>query len=65
MCQNTLVRVYRAWINITFYVQKQTASMAMCYDLPLVQDKPLGAPAFVKLFFGLSCWILLSINADF
>ena len=23
----------------------------MCYDPPLVRDKPLGAPAFVKLIY--------------
>ena len=25
--------------------------MAMCYDPPLVRDKPLGAPASVKLIY--------------
>ena len=27
------------------------APLAMCYDPPLVRDKPLGAPAFVKLLY--------------
>ena len=45
MCQNTTIRVYGAWM---FYVQKHTAPMAVYYHPPLVGDKPLRAPAFVK-----------------
>ena len=33
----------------TSYVQKHIAPLAMCYHPPLVRDKPLGAPASVKL----------------
>ena len=32
---------------ITFYVQKHIAPLAICCNLPLVRDKPLGASAFV------------------
>ena len=39
----------------TFYVNKYIAPLAiMFYNLPLVRDKPLGAPAFVKLVY----WVL-------
>ena len=34
---------------ITFYAQKHIAPLTMCYNPPLVHNKPLGAPAFVKL----------------
>ena len=34
---------------ISFYVQKHLVAMGMCYDPALVRDKPLGAPASVKL----------------
>ena len=36
---------------ITFYVQKHIAPLAMCYNLPLVRDKPLAAPIFVRLVY--------------
>ena len=36
---------------ITFHDQKYIAPLAMCYNPPLVRDKPLGAPAFVKLVY--------------
>ena len=36
---------------ITFYVQKHIAPLAVCYNLPLVCDKPLEVPAFVKLVY--------------
>ena len=32
----------------TFYVQKYIAPLEMCYNPPVVRDKPLGAPAFVR-----------------
>ena len=35
--------------SITFYVQKHIPPLVMCYNPPLVRDKPLGAPAFVNL----------------
>ena len=35
--------------DIKFYVQKPKVPLAMCYNPSLVHDKPLGAPAFVKL----------------
>ena len=37
--------------HITFYVQKYIAALAMCYNPGLVRDKPLGAPASVKLIY--------------
>ena len=45
------VRVYGAsrLKHVTFYVH--IASLAMCYSPPLVRDKLLGAPAFVKLVY--------------
>ena len=36
---------------IAFYVQKHKAVLAMCHNPSLVRDKPLGAPASVKLVF--------------
>ena len=36
-------------VYITFYVQNHIAVLAMCYNPSLVRDKPLGAPAFMKL----------------
>ena len=35
--------------HFTFYVKKYIATLAMCYNSSLVRNKPLGAPAFVKL----------------
>ena len=34
---------------ITFYVQKHVAPLAVCSGLKMVRDKPLEAPAFVRL----------------
>ena len=34
---------------ITFYIQN--ILLAVCYNLSLVPDKPLGAPVFVKLVY--------------
>ena len=51
ICQNTTMRVYGAWIKtkyITFDVQKH---IAICYNHPLVCDKPLKVPAFVRLIY--------------
>ena len=36
---------------ITVYGQKHIAPLAMFNNPPLVRDKPLGAPAFVKLVY--------------
>ena len=38
---------------IMFYIQKHIAPLAMCYNPPLVRDKPLGAPTLVKLSYFL------------
>ena len=40
--------------HITFYVQKYIAPLAMCHNPAIVHDKPLGAPASVKLVY----WML-------
>ena len=34
-----------------FYVQKLIAALAMCHNPAPVRDKPLGAPASVKLVY--------------
>ena len=38
---------------ISFYVQKHIAALAMCDNPELVRDKPLGAPASVKLLLAI------------
>ena len=46
------MRLYAVWIKIyCVYVQKHIAHRAVCFNFPLVRDKPLGAPAFVKLVY--------------
>ena len=46
-------------LYITFYVQKHMAPLGVCSGLPLVQDKPLGEPTFVKLtYYELTHWTL-------
>ena len=37
--------------DIAFYVQKHTAPRAVCYNYPLVRDKPLGTPAYVRVVY--------------
>ena len=34
-----------------FYVQKHMTPLGVCSGLPLIRDKPPGAPAFVRLTF--------------
>ena len=54
MCQNTTMWVHGAWIKIYYVLcSKHIAPQAMCYDPPLVRDKLLGEPAFVKLLYGM------------
>ena len=36
---------------IAFYVKKHRAPPAACYNFPLVRDKPLGAPAYVRVAY--------------
>ena len=36
---------------IAFYVKKQIAPLAVCYNFSLARDKPQGVPAFVRLVF--------------
>ena len=53
MCQNITMWVYGAWIKyVSSYVKKHIVHLAMCYNPPIVRDKPLGAPAFVKLVYN-------------
>ena len=40
--------------DIVFYVQKHIAHRIVCYNFPLVHNKPLGAPVFVKLVYCFS-----------
>ena len=48
----TTMLVYGAWTKlIMFYVQKYVTVLEMCHNQPLVRDKPLGAPASVKLVY--------------
>ena len=53
LCQNTTMRVYGAWIRIyCFYVQKHKAPLAVCSNLLLVHEKPLGLTTFVRLTYS-------------
>ena len=46
--ESTGHQVYGAWIkDIAFYVQKHIAYRAICYNIPLDSDKPLGVAVFV------------------
>ena len=36
---------------IAFYVKKQMAHHAVCYNFPLVRDRQLGMPAFMRLVY--------------
>ena len=40
--------------DIAYYVHKRIVPLAVCYNSPLVRDKPPGAPAFVRLVYSLS-----------
>ena len=52
------MRVYEALIKWYWvYAQNHIARRAVCYDFPLVRDKLIGAPAFVKLVYYLSLFI--------
>ena len=37
---------------IMFYVKKRIAHLAVCFGLPLINDKPLIASAFVRLAYS-------------
>ena len=44
---------------IAFYVQKLTTPRAVCYNFPLVSDKPLGVPASLRqVYYGISLHVL-------
>ena len=56
MYQNATIQVYGTWIK-TYYIlcsKAYIATLTMCYNPPLVRDKLLGAPTFVKLVYS-SC----------
>ena len=40
-------------MDLTLYVQKHVAVLAMCHNPALVRDKPLGVPASVNLVYYL------------
>ena len=40
--------------DIAYYVHKRIVPRAVCYNFPLVRDKPLGAPAFVRRVYFFS-----------
>ena len=60
MCQNTTMRLYGAWNKIYYVLCPKTYIYInvyiACYNPPLVCDKPLGAPAFVNLFYFSELW---------
>ena len=37
--------------DIAFFVKKHIAHRAVCYNFPLVRDKPLGAPAYGRVVY--------------
>ena len=39
------------YMYVTFYVQKHIAPPGICSNPPLVRDKPLGVPAFIRLAY--------------
>ena len=54
ICKNTTMQVYVAWIS-TYYVlcTKAYDTLGVCSGLPLVHDKLLGVPAFVRATYWL------------
>ena len=53
ICQNTITRLCGMDpYSIAFHVQKLTAHRAVCYNFPLVRDKPQGTPTFVRLVYS-------------
>ena len=40
---------------IAFYVQKHITHLEIFYNRPLVRDKPLRAPAFLRLIYSIRC----------
>ena len=53
ICQNTTTQVYGAWIDIYYVLCSKTYSTSgNLLQSPLVRDKSLGAPTFVRLV----CW---------
>ena len=56
MCQNITMQYMDHGLKlILFYVQKHIIAMGMCYNPALVRDKPLRAPASVKLVYEVWC----------
>ena len=52
ICQNTTTGYMEHGLkDIAFYVKKHITTRAVCYSFPVVRDKPLGAPAFVRLVY--------------
>ena len=42
---------------VTFYVKKHVTPLMVCSGPPLIQDKPIGAPTFVRLAYWKPCLI--------
>ena len=38
-----------------YYVQKHITYRTACYNFPLISDKPLGVPVFVKHVYSEPC----------
>ena len=66
ICQNTTMRVYGAWIRIYYILCLETYStLRRLFYPPVVRDKPLEAPPFVKLAYWSDHHLLiLSIMLD-
>ena len=49
--------IYVAWIKIWYVLSlKHKTPWAICYNLRLVRDLPLGAPAYVRLVVYSWCY---------
>ena len=46
---------------ITSYIQKHIEHLAICYNLPLVRDKALGSPEFVRRVYHIP-WFCVDIT---
>ena len=50
--------------DVAFYIQKHIALLAVCYNFPLVRDKPLGVSAFVRLVYCLTSPFVPNLEAE-
>ena len=63
ICRNATMRVYEAWLRIFFVLCIKT-HLAACSGPPLVRDRPLGAPAFLKLAYSSSIRAVPMVMSD-